>query len=458
MKKIPNHVHLPVDRMPKAWYNIQADMPNKLPPMRHPVTGEIAPPAAMEALFSPSLVEQEFTQERYIDIPERVRECYAQYRPSPLYRAYALEKALGTPAHIYYKYEGNNPSGSHKLNSAIPQAYYNAQDGVKRITTETGAGQWGTALAVATQMLGMALDVYMVRVSAQQKPYRKMLMEAFGANVIASPSDTTAAGRAILAEMPDTPGSLGMAISEAVEVAMADPAVKYCLGSVLNHVVLHQSVIGLELMEQLEMVDEVADIVIGCNGGGSNFGGIAFPLLGRDLREGKKHTRYIAVEPSACPKLTQGVYSYDFTDAIGMTPALPMYTLGHGFIPQGIHAGGLRYHADSPILSRLYHDGLIEAVAVDQTHVFESALLFAKHEIILPAPESAHAIAAAIDAARECIATGEEKVIVFGLSGNGNFDLAAYSNYLSGNVVDAKFSDEQKQQGAATLPDYGVKL
>jgi len=452
MKKIPYQTYLEPNELPRAWYNIQADMPTPLAPSLNAATNQLATFEEMSRLLAPQLVEQEVSTERYIDIPEPVLELYAQYRPSPLARAYRLEKALGTPAHIYYKYEGNNPSGSHKLNSAIPQVYYNQINGIRKITTETGAGQWGTALAVAAKMFGVELDVYMVRISAQQKPYRKMIMETFGANVIPSPSPNTKAGRQILAENPHTPGSLGMAISEAVEVTLSDPSIRYCLGSVLNHVVLHQSIIGQEALLQLNKIEEKPDIVIGCNGGGSNFGGFAFPIMGEQLRNGGLTSQFIAVEASACPKLTKGVYAYDFSDAVGATPACPMYTLGHGFVPQGIHAGGLRYHGDSPILSRLYHDKLVDAVSVDQSEVFRAAMLFAENEIIVPAPESAHAIAVAIQKALECKETGETKNIVFCLSGNGYFDLAAYEQFLSGELIDAPLTEEALKKGVSSIP------
>lgn len=451
-KNIPYKTYLEPHEIPKQWYNIHADMPNKLAPPLHPATMQPVTFEDMTGIFAPELVMQEMTPERYVDIPETVQEMYQQYRPSPLTRAYALEKALGTPARIYYKYEGNNPSGSHKLNSAIPQVYYNKMAGIKKITTETGAGQWGTALSIACQLFDIECDVYMVKVSANQKPYRKLMMQTYGANVIASPSNLTNAGRAVLEKNPDSPGSLGIAISEALEVAMSSKDINYCLGSVLNHVVLHQTVIGQEAMLQMQKIGEKPDVVIGCNGGGSNLGGLAFPFLGKELRDGKKNTRYIAVEPSACPKLTKGVLAYDFGDNAGLAPAVYMYTLGHGFVPSGIHAGGLRYHGDSPLLSMLYRDKFVEAVAVDQLKVFEAAVQFAKYEIILPAPESAHAVCVAIDEALKCKETGEEKVILFNLSGNGYFDLAAYESYLNGHIVDAPFTDEELKAGLATLP------
>jgi len=451
-KNVPYHIHLHSEDIPRAWYNIQADLKEPLAPPLNPATGQPASPEMMCRLLAPELVMQEVSQERFIDIPGPVLELYKQYRPSPLARAYRLEKALNTPARIYYKYEGNNPSGSHKLNSAIAQAYYNKEAGTKRLTTETGAGQWGTALAVACQMLDLPLDVYMVRCSAEQKPYRRMMMEAYGADVIPSPSDKTEAGRKILAKTPDTPGTLGMAISEAVEAALADENARYSLGSVLNHVVLHQTIIGQEVVKQLEMVDETADIMIGCNGGGSNFSGFAFPMLGAQMRAGSLTTKFLAVEAAACPKLTKGVFAYDFSDSVGLTPMTQMYTLGHDFEIQGIHAGGLRYHGDSPLLSVLHRDGKVQATAVEQKAVFEAALLFAREEIILPAPESAHAIAAAVAEAKACAQTGEDKTIVLCLSGNGYFDLAAYEQFLSGRMQDVTLSEDLLERGRATIP------
>jgi len=435
MKKsqIPQKILLPESEIPKYWYNIQADMKELPDPYLSPATKKPLTADELSAIFPKALIEQEMTRERYIEIPEDVRKKYKFGRVTPLYRAYGLEKYLDTPARIYYKYEGANPSGSHKLNSAIPQAYYNKEAGIKRLTTETGAGQWGTALSIAAQAYGIDLTVYMVKVSFNQKPYRKSIMEVYGANVIASPSDTTNAGREILKKYPDTNGSLGMAISEAVEVAATNSDTNYALGSVLNHVILHQTVIGEEALKQFELIDEYPDIVIGCNGGGSNFGGSAFPFL-KDKLNGKTKTRFIAVEPSACPKLTKGVYTYDFSDSAQMTPISKMYTLGHQFMPSGIHAGGLRFHGDSPLLSKLYHDGYVEASAVSQQEVFEAAVAFARNEIIVPAPESSHAICEVIKQALICKETGEEKVIFFNLSGHGYLDLAAYSSFLSGEL------------------------
>ena len=432
---IPYQIHLPESDIPTQWYNIMADMKELPEPPLNPMTKQPIGPADQLQIFPMGLIEQEVSTERYIDIPEDVRDKYKLMRPTVLHRAYNLEKALGTPARIYYKYEGTNPSGSHKLNTAIPQVYYNKVAGIKRIATETGAGQWGTALAIACSFYGLESKVYMVKVSYDQKPYRKSLMQTFGSSVVASPSNSTNAGRNILALDPNSNGSLGIAISEAVEDAATHSDTNYALGSVLNHVCLHQTVIGLECKKQLEMVDEYPDIVIACNGGGSNFSGIAFPFL-KDKLDGKSNTRFIAVEPLACPKLTQGTYTYDYGDTAMMAPITKMYTLGHTFMPSGIHAGGLRYHGDSPLLSKLYHDGYVEAEAVSQTEVFKAAMLFAKNEAIVPAPESSHAICQAVKEALICKETGEEKVILFNLSGHGYLDLAAYDNYLSGNLND----------------------
>ena len=454
MKTIPNKIFLTEDELPKQYYNIMADMPNKPLPYLHPATQQPAQASDLEPLFAKALIEQEMTTERYIDIPKEVREIYATFRPSPLIRAYRLEKALDTPAKIYYKYEGNNPSGSHKLNSAIPQAFYNKIEGIKRLSTETGAGQWGSALSIACNIFGLECTVYMVRVSYEQKPYRKTLMQTYGANIIASPSNLTNAGRSILEKNPNSLGSLGIAISEAVEDAAMREDTHYALGSVLNHVILHQSVIGLEAKKQFEKIDEYPDIIIGCNGGCSNFSGCAFPFLQDKIKNGLK-TEYVAVEPSACPKLTKGKFAYDFGDTAKMAPITKMYTLGHDFVPAGIHAGGLRYHGDSALLSQLYHDGFVGAAAVHQTDVFEAAVLFARNEVILPAPESAHAIAYAIEKALECKETGEAKTIFFNLSGHGNFDLAAYEEYLSGNIQDAEYTDEMLEQGLSTIPNIG---
>jgi tryptophan synthase beta chain len=451
MKTIPNRVYLTEDELPKQYYNIAADMPTRPKPYLNPVTKKPVQPDELAPLFAKELIAQEMSTERYIDIPKQVREIYAKFRPSPLIRAYGLEKALDTPAKIYYKYEGNNPSGSHKLNSAIPQAFYNKAEGVRRLTTETGAGQWGSALSIAAQMFGLECTVYMVRVSYEQKPYRRTLMQTYGANVIASPSTLTNAGRAILEKDPDSLGSLGIAISEAVEDAVMRDDTHYALGSVLNHVILHQTIIGLEAKKQFEKIDEYPDIVIGCNGGGSNFSGCAFPFLHDKLRNGAK-TEFVAVEPAACPKLTKGKFTYDYGDTAKMAPIAMMYTLGHDFVPAGIHAGGLRYHGDSALLSQLYHDGYVRAAAVRQTDVFKAAVLFARSEVILPAPESAHAIAYAIQKALECKETGEAKTIFFNLSGHGDYDLAAYEEYLAGRLKDFEYTGEMLEKGFSTIP------
>lgn len=451
MKTIPNRVYLTEDELPKQYYNIATDMPTRPKPYLNPVTKKPVQPDELAPLFAKELIAQEMSTERYIDIPKQVREIYAKFRPSPLIRAYGLEKALDTPAKIYYKHEGNNPSGSHKLNSAIPQAFYNKAEGVRRLTTETGAGQWGSALSIAAQMFGLECTVYMVRVSYEQKPYRRTLMQTYGANVIASPSTLTNAGRAILEKDPDSLGSLGIAISEAVEDAVMRDDTHYALGSVLNHVILHQTIIGLEAKKQFEKIDEYPDIVIGCNGGGSNFSGCAFPFLHDKLRNGAK-TEFVAVEPAACPKLTKGKFTYDYGDTAKMAPIAMMYTLGHDFVPAGIHAGGLRYHGDSALLSQLYHDGYVRAAAVRQTDVFKAAVLFARSEVILPAPESAHAIAYAIQKALECKETGEAKTIFFNLSGHGDYDLAAYEEYLAGRLKDFEYTGEMLEKGFSTIP------
>ncbi|HEX3032593.1 MAG TPA: TrpB-like pyridoxal phosphate-dependent enzyme, partial [Bacillota bacterium] len=424
--------------IPTRWYNIQADMPNPLKPGLNPMTNQPLTPQDLGAIFPMELIKQEVSTERWIDIPEEVREILKLYRPAPLYRAHRLEKALDTPAKIYYKYEGVSPAGSHKVNTSIPQAYYNKKEGIKRLATETGAGQWGTALSLACNYFGLECTIYMVKVSYQQKPYRRSLMNVYGGQVLASPSDTTNAGRAILAADPNSMGSLGIAISEAVEDAATHGDTNYALGSVLNHVCLHQTVIGQETKAQMAMVDDYPDIVIGACGGGSNFAGIAFPFIHDNLKEGKQ-TRIIAVEPTACPTLTKGVFAYDYGDVAKMAPIVQMYTLGHDFMPPGIHAGGLRYHGESPLVSQLYHDGLFEAKAVAQNAVFEAATLFTRTEGILPAPESAHAIRAAIDEALVCKEAGEAKSIVFCLSGHGHFDLTSYDSYLAGSLEDYEY-------------------
>lgn len=449
-KNVPYKVYLEEKELPESWYNFRADLSN-LSPYLNPATHKPVAPDDMLAIFPMDLIQQEMSDERYIPIPEEVRELYHSFRPSPLCRAYGLEKLLDTPARIYYKYEGNNPSGSHKLNTAIPQAYYNKKAGIRRLATETGAGQWGTALSVAAQMFDMECTVYMVKVSYLQKPYRKAIMQAYGAAVHPSPSPLTQAGKKILEKDPDSLGSLGIAISEAVEDAATHNDTNYALGSVLNHVLLHQTIIGLEARKQMEKIDEYPDVVVACCGGGSNFGGIAFPFLHDKIREGKK-TEFIAVEPAACPTLTKGKFAYDFGDVAQMTPIMQMYTLGHGFIPPGIHAGGLRYHGDSVLVSKAYNDGLISARAVHQTDVFKAAIQFARSELILPAPESAHAIKGAIDEALKCKETGESKCILFCLSGHGNFDLTAYEEYMTGKLSDYEYPDELLAEGLETLP------
>ncbi|MDO9518416.1 MAG: TrpB-like pyridoxal phosphate-dependent enzyme [Methanosarcinaceae archaeon] len=418
------------NEIPKKWYNILADLPTPLAPPLNPATKEPIGPEDLAAIFPMELIKQEMSPQQYIDIPEEVRDIYRLWRPSPVYRAHRLEKALGTPAKIYYKYEGVSPAGSHKPNTSIPQAYYNMKEGVERITTETGAGQWGSALSLACNYFDMECKVYMVRSSFEQKPYRKSLINLWGATVVPSPSPDTQFGRKILKEFPDTSGSLGIAISEAIEDAALHDNTKYSLGSVLNHVMLHQTVIGLETQKQLEKVDEYPDVVIGCCGGGSNLAGLSFPYL-KDKIDGKKDVEIIAVEPSACPTLTKGKYEYDFGDTAEMTPLLKMYTLGHAYVPPAIHAGGLRYHGDSPIISNLYADGLITAEAYHQVEIFEAAVTFARSEGIVPAPESAHAIKSTIEHALKCKQTGEEKTILFGLSGHGHFDMASYDKYFS---------------------------
>lgn len=449
--KVPYKTWLNENELPTSWYNISADMPNPIKPALSPATMQPAGPSDFSPIFPMGLIMQEVSQERYIEIPDEVQELYKSFRPSPLCRAYNLEKAIGTPARIYYKYEGVTPSGSHKLNTAIPQVYYNKIEGVKRLATETGAGQWGSALSIATQMFGLKCTVYMVKVSFMQKPYRKSLMETFGADIYASPSNMTNSGRHILSMDPDSIGSLGIAISEAVEDAATHEDTKYALGSVLNHVMIHQSIIGLEAKKQFEKIDDYPDIVIACCGGGSNFAGISFPFLHDKIVDGKK-IDFIAVEPAACPTLTKGVLAYDFGDTEKLTPIINMYTLGHDFVPPGIHAGGLRYHGESPLVSQLYADKLIDAVSVHQTDVFDAASIFAKAEGILPAPESAHAIRTAIDKALECKKTGEEKVILFNLSGHGHFDLSAYEAYNSKKLTDVEYSDEMLKEGLQCLP------
>jgi tryptophan synthase beta chain len=442
---------LPEDRIPTSWYNVAADLPTPPPPPLHPGTLQPAGPDDLAPLFPMALIMQEMSTERLIEIPDEVREIYRLWRPTPLIRAARWEKALGTPAKIYFKYEGVSPAGSHKVNTSVPQAFYNREEGIKKLTTETGAGQWGCALALACQMFGMECLVYMVKVSYFQKPYRRSMMRLWGADVIPSPSDTTQAGRAILAQDPDSPGSLGVAISEAVEVAGQRDDTHYSLGSVLNHVLLHQTVIGQEALEQMELAGAYPDFVVGCVGGGSNFGGIAFPFVGENIKKGKK-TRIIAVEPAACPSLTKGVYAFDFGDTAKLTPLVKMHTLGHDFIPPGIHAGGLRYHGTAPMLSHVYAQGLVEARSVMQTDVFSSAVSFTRSEGIIPAPESAHAIAAARQLAEDCRQSGDEKTILFNMSGHGHVDMTAYDNYLDGKLVDYAYPEEKIKEAMKNLP------
>jgi len=438
--------------LPKAWYNINADMPVPPQPYLHPGTKEPVTPDFLSVLFPMELIGQEVSTERYIDIPEEVREIYKLWRPTPLMRAHRLEKVLGTPAHIYFKNEGVSPSGSHKPNTAVAQAYYNKVEGVHALTTETGAGQWGSALSMACNMFNMDLEVYMVKVSYHQKPYRRVLMETFGAEVYASPTDRTNYGRSVLAEDPDTPGSLGIAISEAVEVAAtSEGKKKYSLGSVLNHVLMHQTVIGLETIKQMDMASEYPDVVIGCVGGGSNFAGIAYPFLRENLQNGRK-TRFVAVEPTATPSLTRGPYAFDYGDTAKMAPIVKMFTLGHDFVPPPIHAGGLRYHGMAPSICALKDAGYIEARAVPQLATFDAAVTFAKAEGIIPAPETAHAVRAAIDEALDAKEKGDARVIVFNFSGHGHFDLAAYQSYLANKLQDYEYPEEAIQAALEKLP------
>jgi len=427
--------------LPTEWYNVLPDLPEQLPPPINPATGEPIKPEDLLPVFPISLIKQEISQDRWIPIPDEVLEVYKLWRPTPLVRAYELEKYLNTPARIYYKNESVSPTGSHKPNTAVAQAYFNKIEGVKRLTTETGAGQWGSALAFACNIFGLKCRVYMVKVSYYQKPFRKSLMHIWGAEVFPSPTNLTNAGRKILAEDPDSPGSLGIAISEAIEDAVTNEDTKYSLGSVLNHVLLHQTIIGLETKKQLELINEKPDILIGCVGGGSNFGGFILPFVPEKLK-GKSEVKFLAVEPTACPTLTKGLYLYDFGDTVGLTPLLKMYTLGHNFVPPKIHAGGLRYHGDAPILCYLVYKKLVEAVAYTQKAVFEAAIIFAKTEGILPAPETAHAIKAVIDEAIKCKETKEEKCIVFNFSGHGYFDINAYDQYLESKLEDVDYADE----------------
>jgi tryptophan synthase beta chain len=442
--------------LPKSWYNVMADSPLPPTPVLRPDTLEPVTPDFLSVLFPMDLILQEISTERYIEIPEEVREIYKLYRPTPLIRAHRLEKALDTPAHIYYKYEGASPAGSHKPNTAIPQAYYNKKAGTKALTTETGAGQWGSALALACSFFDLDLEVYMVKISYQQKPYRRIMMETYGSQVFASPTDRTNYGRSVLKADPNSPGSLGIAISEAVEVAATSGGKKkYSLGSVLNHVLMHQTVIGEESLKQMDLANEYPDVVIGCVGGGSNFAGIAYPFLRENLKNGKR-TRLVAVEPTATPSLTKGVYAFDYGDTAKMAPIVKMHTLGHGFVPPSIHAGGLRYHGMAPSLSAFFNAGLIDAVAVKQKPTFEAAIQFARTEGIIPAPESAHAIRAAMDEALDAKKKGEKRVILFNLSGHGHFDLSAYEAFLNGKLEDYEYPAEAVQTAMAELPKVSI--
>ncbi|MDQ2623287.1 MAG: TrpB-like pyridoxal phosphate-dependent enzyme [Actinomycetota bacterium] len=440
---------LPETAIPTSWVNILADLPGEPLPPLSPATGEPAGPDDLSAIFPMSLIEQEMTAEETVEIPEEVRDIYKLWRPTPLIRATRLEKALDTPAHIYYKYEGTSPAGSHKPNSAVPQAYYNREAGIEKLVTETGAGQWGSALSMACQMFGIECEVFMVGVSYDQKPYRRAMIESWGGTVHRSPSGLTEAGRS---QGDHKSGSLGIAISEAVEVAAGAPNSNYALGSVLNHVCLHQTVIGQEAIAAMEMAGEYPDVVVGCVGGGSNFAGLINPFLRENIRNGKK-TRFLGAEPTACPTLTQGKYAYDFGDTVGMTPLMPMYTLGHDFVPPPVHSGGLRYHGDAPSLCAFVHEGMVEATAVPQSKAFEAALLFARTEGIIPGPEPAHAIRAAIEEAEAARQAGEERVILLGLSGHGHFDMAAYQAFLAGELTDLELSREDLDAALARLPE-----
>jgi tryptophan synthase beta chain len=441
--------------IPTHWYNIVSDLPRPPAPVLHPGTGQPIGPADLAPLFPMALIGQEVSQEPRIEIPDEVRDVYRLWRPTPLFRARRLERALETPAHIYYKYEGTSPAGSHKPNTAVAQAYYNKADGIRRLTTETGAGQWGSALAFACALFGLECTVYMVAASFQQKPYRRSMIQTYGAEVFPSPSNRTQSGRGVLAQNPESPGSLGIAISEAVEDAATHDDAHYSLGSVLNHVLLHQTVIGQEALKQMEIAGEYPDTVIGCVGGGSNFAGLAFPFAGAKLREGKT-TRIIAVEPEACPSLTKGTYAYDFGDTVGLTPLVKMHTLGHNFMPAAIHAGGLRYHGAAPLLSQLVDEGTVEARAYGQTSVFQAAIQFARSEGIIPAPESSHAIRAAVDEAMLARDGGERRVILFNLSGHGHFDMGAYDAYLAGSLEDYSHPAEAIKHALTELPNVAV--
>ncbi len=445
-------IFLNESEMPQHWYNIVADMPNKPLPPLHPGTKQPIGPEDLAAIFPMGLIKQEVATEKFIEIPDQVFDIYRIWRPTPLVRAYSLEKALDTPAKIYYKNESVSPPGSHKPNTAVAQAYYNYKEGVKKITTETGAGQWGSALAFACQFFDIKLNVFMVKVSFYQKPYRKSMMNLWGANVVPSPSELTDSGRSILSKHPDSPGSLGIAISEAVEMAVKDPDTRYSLGSVLNHVLLHQTIIGQEALKQLEMTGDYPDVVIGCFGGGSNFSGIALPFLGKNFTEGK-NTRILAVEPASCPKLTRGKFRYDFGDTVGLTPLLPMFTLGHNFIPAKIHAGGLRYHGAGSIVSQLLKDNLIEAEAIKQLETFKAGMLFAQTEGMIPAPETTHAIASVIREANKAKEEGIAKTILFNYSGHGLIDLAAYDKYFEGQLEDHEVTDGEIAESIKELDE-----
>ncbi|CAN5886619.1 TrpB-like pyridoxal phosphate-dependent enzyme [soil metagenome] len=444
-------VLLDESEIPQAWYNIVPDLPSPPPPPLHPGTHEPVGPDDLAPLFPMALIGQEVSSERYIDIPGEVLDVYKLWRPTPLYRARRLEKALDTPARIYYKYEGTSPAGSHKPNTAIPQAFYNAQEGARKITTETGAGQWGSALALACSIFGLECEVWQVRASFDLKPYRRSMMETWGATVHASPSDLTESGRAVLAADPDSPGSLGIAISEAIEAAVQDPDTHYSLGSVLNHVLMHQTVIGEETLLQFDKIGEQPDVIVGCTGGGSNFAGLSFPFL-RQKMAGEMNPVIRCVEPSACPSLTKGVYTYDFGDTAGLAPLLKMHTLGHDFVPESIHAGGLRYHGMAPLISHIYELGMVEAEAIGQVECFEQAVRFARSEGIIPAPEPTHAIASAAREAIKARESGEETVILTALCGHGHFDLAAYDAYLSGDLVDFEYPAEAVRQATERIP------
>jgi tryptophan synthase beta chain len=451
---MPTKYLLREDQLPRHWYNILADLKSPPAPVLHPQTKQPVKPQDLAPLFPMAIIEQEMSTRREVPIPDEVRSALLLWRPSPLHRAERLERAIGTHSHIYYKYEGVSPAGSHKPNTAVPQAYYNAKEGVKRLATETGAGQWGSSLAFAGQLFGLEVTVYMVRISYEQKPYRRSMMQTWGAKVFASPTDLTNAGRSILAKDPRSNGSLGIAISEAVEDAATHDDTRYSLGSVLNHVCMHQTVIGLEAQEQMKLAGEYPDVVIACHGGGSNFSGIALPFA-RDKINGKQ-VRLLAAEPSSCPSLTKGVYAFDYGDAVGMTPIVKMHTLGHDFMPPGIHAGGLRYHGAAPLVSRLLDDGLIEAVAYPQRGCFEAAVTFARTEGIIPAPESSHAIRAAVDEAKKADEEGKTRVILFNLSGHGHFDLAAYDQYFAGRLEDFEYPREAVERSMANLPQVGA--